>query len=499
MARDAFEAHPDDRRIALGVFAVAWVSYAYFQHGGNWGGNALWDLVRAVVERGTIRIDDFVANTGDWSSFGGHFYAAKNPGAGLVAVPVYALYRLFAPGAFATFASGLAAVHVVTALSFSLVSAIAAALLYLWLRGAFSAGASLAAALASSLGSILFPYSSAANAQVIVAACYVIAAYAISRSGEERGEKRDGVWCALAGFAVGYAECAEPIAIIGIAAIMAMLAVRRTSARGWAWFFAGAAPTALILGAYNLAAFGSPFVTSYVYQNPVFNTPGAVMGVFVAPSLNVLAAITVLPVRGVLWMSPVFALAPVGMVLLWRNRAWRDMAIVVTVIVVASLLFNMSYATWHGGWCVGPRLLLPAMPFWAAAIAPVWGRFAAARAPIAALVLIGVAIQLMVASVNPWAPQMTGVTNPLVQYIWTNFSAGQLSINNYPMFGGTPSLFPARAWSLVTFEERFAAYNLGELIGLPGRASLVPLLAVWGALALTVRYRPRRLPSASRG
>lgn len=484
----------DDRRIALAVFVTAWVSYAYFQHGGNWGGNALWDLVRAVVERGTIRIDDFVANTGDWSSFGGHFFAAKNPGAGLVAVPVYALYRVIAPGAFATFASGLAAVHIVTALSWSLVSAGAAALLYLWLRRAFSPDASLAATAASALGSILFPYSSAANAQVLVAACYVIAAYAVSRAERER----DRAWLALAGFAVGYAECTEPIALIGIVAIMAMLAVRRTPVRGWLWFFAGAAPTALLLGAYNLAAFGSPFVTSYVYQNPVFNTPGAALGVFVAPSLSVLAAITVLPVRGVLWMSPVFALAPVGIALLWRNRAWRDIAIVVTVIVLASLLFNMSYATWHGGWCVGPRLLLPAMPFFAVTIAPAWDRFARARGAIAALVGLGVVIQLMVAAVNPWAPQMTHVTNPLAQYIWTNFSAGQLSINNYPMFGETPSLFPARAWSLVSFEERFAAYNLGELVGLPGRASLVPLLAAWGAAALTIRRRWRRPPSASR-
>ncbi|MCL4234099.1 MAG: glycosyltransferase family 39 protein, partial [Deltaproteobacteria bacterium] len=407
---------------------------------------------------------------------------------------VYALYRVIVPGAFATFASGLAAVHVVTVFSWSLVSAIAAALLYLWLRRAFSPGASLAASTTSALGSILFPYSSAANAQVLVAACYVIAAYAVSRSGEER----NGAWCALAGFAVGTAECTEPIAIIGIAAIMAMLAVRRTPVRGWMWFFAGAAPTALLLGTYNLAAFGSPFVTSYAYQNPVFNTPGAVMGVFVAPSLSVLAAITVLPVRGLLWMSPVFAVAPLGIALLWRNRAWRDIAIVVTVIALASLMFNMSYATWHGGWCVGPRLLLPAMPFFAATIAPVWDRYAVGRAPIVALVLIGVVIQLMVSAVNPWAPQMTHVTNPLVQYIWTNFSVGQLSINNYPTFGETPSLFPARAWSLVSFEERFAAYNLGELIGLPGRASLVPLLAAWGAAALTVRSPLRRLLSASR-
>ncbi|MCC6156701.1 MAG: hypothetical protein IT350_01525 [Deltaproteobacteria bacterium] len=489
------DASTDDRRIALAVFATAWVSYAYFQHGGNWGGNALWDLVRAVVERGTIRIDDFVANTGDWSSFGGHFYAAKNPGAGLIAVPVYALYRLIVPGAFATFASGLAAVHLVTAFSWSLVSAIAAALLYLWLRRAFSPGASLAATAASALGSILFPYSSAANAQVLVAACYVIAAYAVSRSGEERG----GAWCALAGCAVGYAECTEPIALIGIVAIMAMMAVRRTPVRGWMWFFAGAVPTALLLGAYNLAAFGSPFVTSYAYQNPVFNTPGAVMGVFVPPSLSVLAAITVLPVRGLLWMSPVFAIAPLGIALLWRNRDWRDIALVITVIALASLLFNISYATWHGGWCVGPRLLMPAMPFFAAAIAPVWDRFAATRAPIALLVLIGVAIQLMVSAVNPWAPQMAEVTNPLAQYIWTNISAGQTSINNYPMFGETPSLFAARAWSLVSFEERFAAYNLGEFVGLPGRASLVPLLAAWVGAAVRVRSPLRRLLSASRG
>ena len=72
----------DDRRIAAGLFFLAFVTYAYFFNGGGWNQNAHFDLTRAVVEHCSIRIDPYESNTGD-KSYGrqSYLFANKPPGA----------------------------------------------------------------------------------------------------------------------------------------------------------------------------------------------------------------------------------------------------------------------------------------------------------------------------------------------------------------------------------------------------------------------------------
>src|SRR6476646_1883475 len=81
------------KRRALLIFVVTLVSYAYFYEGGGWNQNTRFDLVRAIVEHGTVRIDLYHENTGDKAHLGSHFYMDKAPGASLVAVPFVAIVR----------------------------------------------------------------------------------------------------------------------------------------------------------------------------------------------------------------------------------------------------------------------------------------------------------------------------------------------------------------------------------------------------------------------
>src|SRR5947207_5119892 len=81
------------KRRALLIFAVTFVSYAYFYEGGGWNQNTRFDLVRAIVEQGTIRIDDYHRNTGDKAVSSGHYYADKAPGASFFAAPAVAAAR----------------------------------------------------------------------------------------------------------------------------------------------------------------------------------------------------------------------------------------------------------------------------------------------------------------------------------------------------------------------------------------------------------------------
>ena len=72
------------------LFALALGVYAYFYQAGGWNQNARFDLVRAIVERGTLRIDAYESNTGDKAERDGHLYSDKAPGVSLTALPMYA-------------------------------------------------------------------------------------------------------------------------------------------------------------------------------------------------------------------------------------------------------------------------------------------------------------------------------------------------------------------------------------------------------------------------
>ena len=51
-------------RTKWALFVLLFVSYAYFYQAGGWNQNSRFDLVRAIVEQRTTRIDGYVENTG---------------------------------------------------------------------------------------------------------------------------------------------------------------------------------------------------------------------------------------------------------------------------------------------------------------------------------------------------------------------------------------------------------------------------------------------------
>ncbi|HYY87727.1 MAG TPA: hypothetical protein VFA49_02950, partial [Chloroflexota bacterium] len=79
------------RHQAVLVGLVLLVSYAYFYQAGGWNQNSRFDLVRALIERGTPRIDAYETNTGDKAVVEGHTYTDKAPGQSLTALPPVAL------------------------------------------------------------------------------------------------------------------------------------------------------------------------------------------------------------------------------------------------------------------------------------------------------------------------------------------------------------------------------------------------------------------------
>src|SRR5947207_13090537 len=76
---------------ALWLFGL----FAYFIPAATWNPVSRFDLTRAIVERRTFAIDDFVDDTGDRSFANGHWYTDKAPIPSLVAVPAYATFALW--------------------------------------------------------------------------------------------------------------------------------------------------------------------------------------------------------------------------------------------------------------------------------------------------------------------------------------------------------------------------------------------------------------------
>src|SRR4029077_11460601 len=70
------------------IFGVIFFSYAYFYEGGGWNQNSRFDMVRAIVEQSTLRIDAYHENTNDKAFANGHYYSDKAPGLALLAVPI---------------------------------------------------------------------------------------------------------------------------------------------------------------------------------------------------------------------------------------------------------------------------------------------------------------------------------------------------------------------------------------------------------------------------
>ena len=130
------------------------------------------------------------------------------------------------------------------------------------------------------------------------------------------------------------------------------------------WFLAGAVPPAIALGAYDWAAFGSPFHVSYRYVANAYTEEQhhGFFGIGV-PTLGGLKDV-LFGTRGLLYFSPVLVAAAAGLWLLWR-RGPRAEALLAAVVVILFILVNAGYFLVYGGGTPGPRFLAPALPFFA--------------------------------------------------------------------------------------------------------------------------------------
>jgi hypothetical protein len=475
------------RKIAVLIGLVTFLSFAYFYEGGGWNQNSRFDLLRAIVERHTLQIDAYHENTQDKAHFHGHYYSDKAPGLVFLAVP-------FALGA----RPGLRVVgmdpesprgevtlsYFVSAGAVALPAALAVVCLF-FLGLKFGTGSRAAAfgSIVMAAGTPFWAYASLFWAHALVGACLLFAFASALKIRDSNHAHGDFMWALVVGLAAGWATVTEYPGVPA-SAMLAVLALSQAWSRGAAarWrVLAGAGIGAgicvIVLLSYLHAAFGS-WRPSYSYYDPnsfSFMQQQGYLGL-TYPHPDRFLKLLFGCARGLFIASPVLLAASFGLWALWKEKTHRAAAVTAIAIVLYYYLFNASFYWWKAGLTFGPRYAGACIPLLCVGLAtaskrmtPVWRRMmivASACSVFVALMVVSTTSQLSMQD-----------SCPLLHSAWPSFWSGQMAMNHESM------LTASEAGS----RPQFGAFNLGQLLGLRGLTSLIPLLALWGVAAIAWR------------
>ena len=452
---------PSDRRIAAGLFVIAFITYAWFFSGGGWNQNAHFDLTRALVERQTLYIDGYHENTGDISVVRGHAYINKPPGISFLGAIPYALLYL---------AEGILGVPIdswtwltlnawlVTVFTCGVAGALIPAVLYLYGVRRGSRVAALGVALAVAFGTGVFPYATVMMAHVTPALFLLLAFVWL----DER-PLLAGICAGIAG--VSFYMCI-PAAIVLLIALW-----RRGGLQPALRFVVGGVPFAVALAAYQYACFGSPFLTS-LETSQSFTQEGLLFGVFRLPLAEAMWGLTFSDYRGLFFASPFLLLAFFAL----HRMPRRDAVMIVAIFAIFFLAFA-GFNGWHGGSAFGPRYFVPVMPLLAIPLLYLRGR--ALGSVAIALGVLAFALHLLATAVDPMPSRRE--RHP-VRYL---LAAGRTSINPQSV----DEVLPRRKYPPGSYESTWAAFNLGETIFGAGNPLSVAPIALWVVAGASVIVR----------
>jgi hypothetical protein len=481
------------------LFALCLGGFGYFYQAGSWNSTTRFDLVRAIVERHTLSIDAYHMNTGDKALRNGSYYCDKAPGVSLLCVPSYAVVHFFDAehqewDHVQTLGSYLCVLSTV-----SLPSALAVVMLFALLR---SLGLvhpwPLLLATGYAFGTLVWPYSTLFYGHQAAAAWGLIAFALLARSRLEADRPLTPRRAALAGCCLGLALLVEYTAglAVGCVALYAALTVGERSRL--AWIAAGAALPVAVLLAYHWAAFGGPLTLPYSFSTQAPRHGGFFMGIGL-PSTRALYYLLIDEYRGLFYSAPWLLLGVPGLGFLLAARRTRPEALVASALVIAHVAVAGGLRDWHGGWAMGPRHLIATLPWLVLGVAALGLRFGspvpagagrgrvASRRLLLAVAAAGIAysgfMMLVGTSVKPEVPR--AVEQPFDEYLFPRFFAGELAVN-------TQSI------DFITGRDRTLrfAWNVGELMGLEGLATLAPLALWLAALGGWLVYRESRPPPA---
>jgi hypothetical protein len=495
------------------LFLLLLLSYIYvFPRWADPNQNSRLNMVIAVVDDGTFQIDKYVHNTVDYAKVGEHYYSDKAPGAAFLGIPIYAGLRLFLDlpvmdglmnrlannDAFKAtlraegsgilqekvrFAIAQVAISFVVAI---FPTALLGVLLFRWLaRLTLQAWPRWIIVLGYGLLTPAFAYAGAFYGHQLSAALLFGVFYLAFQIGESTNQRMNQTILytptgslIVIGLLLGYSVVTEypTLLMVGILYLYTCYVLIKSSLPNFtlstiyqlpstvykqiAWVTVPAMLVAAGWMIYNTTVFGGPLELGYSHSELWLEQHHTGFMSLNIPHATAMWGITFGLFRGLFVLSPWLLLALPGFWLWARSGQYRAEWLVALSNVILIFLFNSSSIMWWGGFAIGPRYMLPALPFMVLPIIFVLSNqsFVKNRILLAAVWLL-----LAWSFIATWGLTLAeqafpsdAIFNPLVDYALPNWLAGNI------------------------------ARNLGTILGLQGIWSLLPLLLSQALIALSL-------------
>lgn len=309
--------------------------------------------------------------------------AAYPPGQALICAPWYALGQYVLarlPGVPADDTDLVVAFS--SCLSSSTFSALSVMFFFLLLaRIGIPLRASLLAAAMVGLGTPIFAYSGWLFSEPLSSAIFTGVALLLFGYGQDPIPLSRA---AIAGLVLGLATIVRPTNVLAVAAFAAAVLVRdgKPALRSAFVLCATSALGVFALLAHNAILFGGPFEFGY----PTTAEGAKRLNTFDTPLWKGLYGFLLSPGKSVFVFAPPVILALAGIGRLWRRE--RGVAMLAIAFPTLYLFFYARYTQWEGGYCVGPRYMVPSIVLLCLALGPMLAEGAAAKTKRIALVLL---------------------------------------------------------------------------------------------------------------
>ena len=477
-------------------------------------------MTMAMVDHGTFRIDDEVAQFG-WTNdmvrapdkYGvPHHFSVKAPAISYVGVPVYAAYRWLAPaiGVERPTAASSHAVSVrwfrgaVWAMRFFCVQIpclIGLLIFEVWLRRiSRDVVLRLATVVAVGLGTNQLAYAMLFSSHSPVAWA-TFGSFALI-VGPWRRLRPGQALPFVAGVGAGFATLLEyhalPMsAVLGLLAAVSFRRLRRILAFG-----AGAASQALLLMLYQWRAYGNPFTPGHKMCETASFAAAHAKGFFGIswPDPFALREISFNTTFGFFSTSPLMVIGLLTIPILVLNehkihRRWFGHISGAFAVMLSLWLAVSAFVSWRGGWTIGPRFFGSAPPFFGMLTLIVLESFASvgawarvlARGLATGLALAGVAILGVLGLLTSSIPE--DIARPLPDLVLPFLAAGIVPHHLGELLGflGFGGFF----WVLAAL---FVAAFLPLFLAANDSAGRVAARVAVAAAVFAIAVRPQFLP-----
>lgn len=434
------------------LFLLVLVSYIYFIQDFNANINTRLDLTWSIVDYKTFSIDAYHSNTDDKALRAGHFYSDKAPGVSLLGVPVYlAVKPVLLFMGYKGWDLRRTTAYFIRIVTVSFPSAILCIFLFRLLTTLAPGRKSEAFLLCLfyAFGTLAFPYSTLFYSHQTAAALAFMSFYLMQRNTHKNSE------LFLAGFLAALCAVTEYTAFVLLFLLLFYAALKILHKKSIIFFLAGSIFPLSLLGVYHTLCFGSPFLTGYNFEVTKAYAEAHASGLFGIsfPQWDSFTGMLFSP-RGLFTLSPFLVFAFPGFIMGIKHQKYNSFRaeIIFSLLCILSFFYiNASYYKWWGGWGIGPRFLIPVLPFF---ITGCFIFLSHSSTTMRKLFLFAALYSILVISlctiIYPQVPE--DKINPLMDFIIPNAIQGRL------------------------------AFNLGRYFSLHGYATLLPLLFFYAAL-----------------